>query len=1584
MTVRTVAVLLTGSVTPYTTAMRTAARTTTTTASSITAAMRTASARSSAALTGIGRTAQVQAARAGTAYRTMATRASADMTRMAARTSAATRAALGPIPGLTARAGAGFTTLGARGSAAFTTISTTATRAAGVLGRVVPAAVTRAGAAFPGLAARASAAAAAVSARWSTTAAFISSRWSAAMATMATGGTAVRAAAGTTTSWISARWSAAAAFVSSRWSAASAAVVAASAAARTGAGSAATWVAGRWTAAGAAMSRAMGAARLAAYAAGAGMLAAGTGAKKSLDLGRKASLGLVAAFGLAAFAAARFDKSMSEVRAVTNGSAGDMKRLGQAALDAGQITKYSATEAANAEAELARAGVSTADIVGGALKGSLDLAASGQLELGESAIISAQAMNAFKLEGRDVGHIADVISAGAGKSATNVHDLGMAFRQAALLSSQTGLSLEQTVGTLSLFAQNALTGSDAGTSLKTMLQRLTPQSKEAQAAMDKIGFSAYDAQGNFVGLSKLAGNMQSSFSTLTPEARNAAMGVIFGSDAVRAATILYEAGAGGVDKWVKSVDDQGYATRVAATMTDNLSGDLERLKGALETALIQSGSSANVVLRDMAQVLTSVVNWYGNLSPEVQGSVTAMAGVVGVAGLIGTSLLLLLPRVMTVRRELVALGVTGARTRTMLGGLGRVGGIVAGIAAIAYGVSELKKSMAEAPPSTDKLANSLLTFGKNGKAGGEVAKAFGKDLGDFGEAVKQIAHPSVQNRLDHMTESFKLLDDSDLGFGGDKPMELSRAHDLIGSLDTALTQLVQSGATDQAAQNFNRFAAEAEKGGTSTEKFRSLLPGYTDALASVDTQGKLAAGSQKDLGDATATTADEMKDTRTEAEKLTDALNTLNGVNISAAEKEISFRQSVHDLNEAVKENGHSLDVTSEAGRKVKGAYLDAAKAAMDHAAAVADQKGSVEAGNAVLEQDIAVLKRSMKAAGFTETQIRQLTSAYSQLPATADTTVSAETQGALKDLDAVKAKIASTKGKSVTVNALTTTAEAQLTAFGFKVTHMKNGQVKITLPTGGPLAAVGTVQRAIDNVRDGSARITVTTSFRTSGRPPAGPMAGGYSFGQANGGTVDYFAGGSENHVAQIAPGGSWRVWGEPETQGEGYVPFAPSKRGRSRKITEEIVRRLGGKGVAWHGDGGVQSFASGGFTYTPTAAPAFGGTGDPRARFDSLVGQLRDAWAEYQTALKDLAKVKKNKKATSAQRHAAQAKVNDEYADVKALDKSLGLKAGAKAPTTLSLAAYTKQLNTSLSVTEKWRSNLNKIGARGGAEVQSMLQDMGEGGYALVNLLVKASDKQFKDVTSKLLKTGEIAKATLADLTSQLSASTKEGKTFAADLQTLAAKGFGDLAQALASQGDSSAMTLAHQAATGSAKDATAANAAVKGNNAVLSGDDLTNALVLLSTLRAGPGRGYAELVAAGLDTGVIKALVPRMLAQINSLPAANKGKFLQQYAGQGGTVAMAAGGILRAPTVIAGERGTESYIPINGSARSQALLETTGRLMGYRMTPASRYGNAPAGGRQIVRQGDRHATVHLYGAKQTSGEQALDVARHMQLIG
>jgi TP901 family phage tail tape measure protein len=1342
-----------------------------------------------------------------------------------------------------------------------------------------------------------------------------------------------------------------------------------------------------------------------------GMRTAARDTSKLAGAGAAVGAAMVAGFAVAAASAAKFDKSMSNVRAVTGASSAQMDKLRAAALEAGKSTNYTATEAADAEAELARAGVSVANITGGALKGSLALAASGQLDLADAATISAQAMNTFGLKGKDVTHIADVLSAGANKSASDVHGLGMSLRMGGLLAHQTGLSLEDTVGVLSAFADHALIGSDAGTSLKVMLQRLVPQSDEAKAAMQKIGFSAYDASGKFVGLSELAGRMKTSFSKLTPEARNAAMATIFGSDAVRSATILYELGSQGIDKYTKAVNDQGAAGRMAAIQTDNLVGDLERLRGSIEVALIEGGSAANGALRQMTQWITRLVNAYASLPPALQKGVTLFTGIGGAALLAGTGILLLLPRIAATRTALASMGVTAARTRIVLSTLGKVSAVVAGLTAIAYASQTIRDQFKDAPPSVSKMAASLVDLAKNGKISGAGLKSLGADLGDFGDAVKRVAHPDWEARTTDIVNSWTFNITKGIA---ESQIPLDEAHDKITAVDQALAQLAQSGNAQLASDAFNKLAGAAAADGTSKEKLLTLLPEYTDALAGVDVQSKTNSTSQAEMAKQLGITADQMQDTRSEAEKLSDALNSLNGVNISASEKEISFRQSLADLTKAVKENGHSLDVSSDKGRKVKSAFLDAAQAAMEHAQAVAEQTNSQQAGQAALGKDIELLKKQMHAAGFSKDAIEKLTTAYAQLPVSVATKVDAKTAGALSDLEAVKKKVASTKGKTIKVDTLTKEGQKNLENLGFKIKRTKGKQITITVPTGTQAHNVAVLAAAIAGLHDKS--VSVTTTFYTKGSQSAvAPAhrnwaAGGHINGYAAGGSPVQFApngllsgpgtGTSDSILALMASGAVARV---SDTE---FVVNA-----KSTKRYLPLLTAINSNKIPGFASGGLAGGGIPGFTYTPSGKAVLGGPSDAKSRYDQEIEDLKKAWATLTAAMKEARKkadalndAEKNlsrvrgRHHTKAQLQAAEdrvekAKKAKRSADdtvrkdrkaVNAADKELGLKAGSHAPKGFNLKAYETQLDESVHDTEKWRKNLAKIGGRGGKELQSMLEGMGQEGYALVNSLAGASDKQFKSIVTKLQKTGELAKATLADFNKQLGSSTKESQQFAADLQKLAAEGFGDLAQALAAQGDASAMTLAHEAA-GNKKSAATANKSVGKAQSTLTGDDLANSLVLLSTLRGGPNRGYADLIAAGLDTATIKALVPKMAKQISSLPEANKATFVRQWVAQGGK-AMAAGGILSRPTmVLGGEAGDrESWIPWNGSARSRALLAKTAAGMGYQLVPAGRYGGGAVSTAAVAREVTRQITVNLYGAKQTTAEQAMDVARHMAFVG
>jgi TP901 family phage tail tape measure protein len=444
--------------------------------------------------------------------------------------------------------------------------------------------------------------------------------------------------------------------------------------------------------------------------------------------------------GAAAFigivkSAADFDKQMSAVSAATHASTQDMALLRAAALQAGKDTQYSATQAADGITQLSKAGISTADILGGGLKGALSLAAAGQLAVGDAAEIAASALTQFKLQGKDVPHVADLLAAAAGKAQGSVQDMGMALNQSGLVAAQFGLSIEDTTGVLAEFANAGLTGSDAGTSLKTMLLALANPTGQTRDLMHQLGISFYDATGKFIGFNGVAQVLQTRLKGLTDAQRQQALGQIFGNDAIRSASILYTDGAAGVDKWKGAVNDAGYASATAAKLTDNLAGDVERLKGSVETLAISSGSGANGGLRVLTQALNSVVNGFLGLPPAVGSTVTVLAGVGGAAALALAAFIKLRKGMAEAVIQLEAMGPAGVKAAAGLSAAASVAGklSVALVALEALGmVADHFKATAA---SADDLTASLQTLADTGQATGALADTFGKNLSGMGKEL---------------------------------------------------------------------------------------------------------------------------------------------------------------------------------------------------------------------------------------------------------------------------------------------------------------------------------------------------------------------------------------------------------------------------------------------------------------------------------------------------------------------------------------------------------------------------------------------------------------------------------------------------------------------------------------------------------------------------------------------------------------------------------------------------------------------------------------------------------------------------------
>lgn len=431
-------------------------------------------------------------------------------------------------------------------------------------------------------------------------------------------------------------------------------------------------------------------------------------ARKGLD-DMAMGFGLVGGAMLAAAAAvvyttAKFDKQMSEVKAVSGATVEEFAALREAALAAGAATVFSASEAAAGISELAKAGVKTSDILAGALRGALDLAAAGSLDLATAATIAANAMNTFGLSGRDVAHIADVLSAAANKSAVGVEDLGLGLQQVGLVAAQVGLSLEETVGLLAAFGDRGLRGSDGATSLKTALLRLAAPLGEAQALMDELGISLYDANGNMVDAVTIAGQLRAGLGKLSASERNAALSTIFGSDAIRAANVMYELGADGLQDYIDAVDDQGAAARVASEKLNNLAGDVKFLTGSLETLFITSGSGASGGLRFLVQELSALVGTIAKIPAPILSTGLVLTGLLGVL-LLGTAGWLKFQAATA--RAVAMLGTATAASRATGTAIASLS-VIAGRATVALGVLSLAfmaydAIVGDAPPKLEKL-----------------------------------------------------------------------------------------------------------------------------------------------------------------------------------------------------------------------------------------------------------------------------------------------------------------------------------------------------------------------------------------------------------------------------------------------------------------------------------------------------------------------------------------------------------------------------------------------------------------------------------------------------------------------------------------------------------------------------------------------------------------------------------------------------------------------------------------------------------------------------------------------------------------
>lgn len=560
-------------------------------------------------------------------------------------------------------------------------------------------------------------------------------------------------------------------------------------------------------------------------------------------LGLAASTAIIATFRAMTVETLAYSSALAGVRAASRGTSEELAQLAAAAESAGKDLAVSSTEALKAEEALIKAGVSVADVMAGALPGALTLAAAGTMEVADAAEIAAATMTQFGLGGKDVTHIADLLAAGAGKAQGEVSDLSQALKQAGLVASQTGLSVDDTVGSLAAFASAGLLGSDAGTSFRTMLLRLTPQSKEASEKMAQLGLNAFDAKGEFIGITAFAGQLQKQLKGLTTEQRNSALATIFGSDSIRAANVLYTQGAKGIGEWIGKVNDSGFAAETARIKLDSLSGDLQKLNAQASTTAAKIGDSLNPVMRGLAQAGTAVLDFIDDISSPWAAFITATLG-------LGSAIAAVTLGVGFLTPALAALGITVSAAfgpiSLVVGAIAALtGGIIAMTAAVdkaniekagkAFGDIAVNSGLAgeELAKFNKRASDAEMFLGSLSQEGISSSKAFeqlAKDMGLTNDQLAQIALRSNRASAEVKETARKYLDgaaaakrfaEANMALGltlrdswrKGTPEEIKKIEEALKNLgDTASVVADSPEFTDSELEEFaNRYKATADR-----------------------------------------------------------------------------------------------------------------------------------------------------------------------------------------------------------------------------------------------------------------------------------------------------------------------------------------------------------------------------------------------------------------------------------------------------------------------------------------------------------------------------------------------------------------------------------------------------------------------------------------------------------------------------------------------------------------------------------------------------------------------------------------------------
>lgn len=311
---------------------------------------------------------------------------------------------------------------------------------------------------------------------------------------------------------------------------------------------------------------------------------------------------------------ADFDQAMANTAAICGATADDYARLQQAALDMGKATTKTATESAEALGYMSLAGWDVNESIAG-LEPILRLSEATQMDLATCSDLVTDSLSALGLQVDDLGEYLDVAAMANNKSNQTAQMLMEAYIAVGGTMKNLNVPIQESAAALGVLANRGIKGSEAGTALNAVINNLTTGTGQAGKMMDKLGISAFDSSGKFIGLAETIRVVDEATKGMTEEQRNAALAALGGKEHIDALNDLISGlnttTADGRSEWEALTDDlynaDGALSTMAATVTDTLQGAISIFGSAMDDMKIRLAQTFAPAAKDAINAVSAVI-----------------------------------------------------------------------------------------------------------------------------------------------------------------------------------------------------------------------------------------------------------------------------------------------------------------------------------------------------------------------------------------------------------------------------------------------------------------------------------------------------------------------------------------------------------------------------------------------------------------------------------------------------------------------------------------------------------------------------------------------------------------------------------------------------------------------------------------------------------------------------------------------------------------------------------------------------------------------------------------------------------------